>query len=69
MKNFFLENKIAGFVFDMDGVLLDSESVYEKAWRVVSEEMGLSDIDSLHKKCLGVSKSVVLNMFSEKYVQ
>lgn len=67
MKNFFLENGISGFVFDMDGVLLDSESVYEKAWRVVADEMGLFDIDSFHKKCLGVSKDAVLDMFSEKY--
>ena len=67
MKNFFLENGISGFVFDMDGVLLDSESVYEKAWRVVADEMGLCDIDSFHKKCLGVSKDAVLDMFFEKY--
>ena len=42
MKKFFTENQIEAFVFDMDGVVLDSESVYEKAWRVIAEKLHVS---------------------------
>lgn len=67
MKKFFTENQIEAFVFDMDGVVLDSESVYEKAWRVIAEKMHVSDIDSVHEKCLGLSEQDVFKLMAEKY--
>ena len=67
MGNFFTENEIEAFVFDMDGLLLDSESVYEKAWRVAADEMNLHDIDSIHQKCLGLSKEDVYALMQKKY--
>lgn len=58
---------IGAVIFDMDGVLLDSESVYEKAWRFAAEKMDLDDIDSVHKKCLGVSEKKVFELMNETY--
>ena len=67
MKNFFDENNIRAFVFDMDGVLIDSESVYEKAWQEIAGQMGFKDIDSVHKKCLGCSKNDVFEILKKSY--
>ena len=64
---FDIDGKILGFVFDMDGVLLDSESVYEEAWRVVAKEMGLKDIDLVHRKCLGRSEEDVHQIMKMAY--
>ena len=42
-------------VFDMDGVIFDTEALCQKAWRTVGEERGISiaEIDELLKLCIG----------------
>jgi beta-phosphoglucomutase-like phosphatase (HAD superfamily) len=32
-------------IFDMDGVILDTERMYLNAWRKVAQENGLGDLD------------------------
>ncbi len=39
-------------VFDMDGVLFDTERVYYEAWDIVGEEMGV-DIKEVRDRCAG----------------
>ena len=42
-------------VFDMDGVIFDTEALCQKAWRTVGEERGFSiaEIDELLMLCIG----------------
>ena len=43
-------------IFDMDGVLLDTETICEKTWDIAAREMNLSDIQETFLKCLGTTK-------------
>ena len=60
---------VCGIVFDMDGVLLDSERVYESAWRIAAERLGLEDIDLIHSRVLGVSEKQCVAMLKNFYGQ
>lgn len=40
-------------IFDMDGVLLDSERIYNEAWRRVGRKLGLLDIETCIAHCVG----------------
>ena len=44
---------VKAFIFDMDGVLLDTESLCKKCWRLAAQERGLSDVDTVYYKCVG----------------
>ena len=35
---------IKAVIFDMDGVLLDTETICQKTWAIAAEEMNLSNI-------------------------
>ena len=50
---------IEAFVFDMDGVLLDTESVCDRTWQIAGKEFGVSEEDSLKivNLCRGTNKS------------
>ena len=62
-----MNNALSAVVFDMDGVLLDSEAVYEKAWQAVALQMNLSDIDAVHTQVLGMSEEGAMEILSEHY--
>lgn len=49
---------IEAFVFDMDGVLLDTESVCDRTWQIAGKEFGVSEEDSLKiiNLCRGTNK-------------
>lgn len=44
---------INGVIFDMDGVLFDSERIYADAWVQVGNSMALPDIDTSVRNCIG----------------
>lgn len=56
--------KIEAFVFDMDGILLDTESICEKTWIKAGKEFGIQDEKAmeLFKKCIGTNKNDTLNI-------
>ena len=45
-------------LFDMDGVILDSERLAMIAWKQVGRERGLKDIDKVLEECTGVNETV-----------
>ena len=40
-------------VFDMDGLLLDTEPLYQQAWRSAAAELGFDLTDTLHQSLIG----------------
>ena len=59
--------KIKAVIFDMDGVILDTETICEKTWAIAAEEMNLSDIQETFLKCLGTTKKETTRIIHEKY--
>ena len=54
-------------VFDMDGVLLDSETVYELSWREAAGMLGLDGIDEVHSKVLGMDEKGCIETLQGRY--
>lgn len=58
-------------VFDMDGVLFDTERICRDSWVAVAEKWGFSDMDVIFPKCIGLnandSKAVVLDAYGEDF--
>lgn len=53
-------------VFDMDGVLFDTEKVYFEAWDMVAEEMNI-DVGEIRWKCAGHNGADIAVMFDEYF--
>lgn len=64
---------IKGFVFDMDGVLLDTESVCDRAWAAVGKELGIPVEETLRiiGLCRGTnkktSKEIIIREFGPDF--
>lgn len=57
---------LKAFIFDMDGVLLDTESICDQTWEVAAKEFGLKDSKSAIEQCRGTSKAdtkIILKRF------
>ncbi len=48
-----MQKKITAVVFDMDGVLFDTERMYMECWREAAEPKGLKNVDEISKACIG----------------
>ena len=53
-------------VFDMDGVLFDTEKVYFEAWDRVAAEMGI-EVKEIMLRCAGHNAADIAVMFDEYY--
>jgi len=51
------DKMIKAIIFDMDGVILDSETICDQTWKIAGEELGLSNIEEGMKQCLGTNKN------------
>jgi len=54
-------------VFDMDGVLIDSERLVLRSWERVAERHGLSGMKDLFYQCVGVTHARTRILFTEHY--
>ena len=56
-------------VFDMDGVIFDSETLVFRMWKVVAEKYGVADIEETCRACLVINATVTKEIFLERYGQ
>ncbi len=58
-------------VFDMDGVLFDTEIVCMKAWMAVAEKNGMADMEKVFPQCIGLnsndSRQIVMKAYGEDF--
>lgn len=63
------KNKTIGFLFDLDGVIIDSESQYTKIWSKINEKYP-SGFDDLAIRIKGTTLTKILNdYYPEKEIQ
>lgn len=58
---------IKAIIFDMDGVILDSESISDITWRKAAEEKGLSVNDEILNACRGSNKNDTIVILKKYY--
>lgn len=58
-------------VFDMDGVLFDTERLCEQSWLVTAKEAGLPGMEEIFPKCIGLnandSRRIVMEAYGEGF--
>ena len=54
-------------IFDMDGVIFDSEKCVIECWKVVAEQYNIPNIEPVLMKCLGVTYEESKRIFLEYY--
>lgn len=54
-------------IFDMDGVLFDTEIMSSKAWLQLSEERGMGNIEQLTTDCIGRNRTDIILQFKKKF--
>ena len=58
---------IRAAVFDMDGLMFDTERVGREAWNEVGREMGVGDLTAVNDRCLGRNKAACRAIFEETF--
>lgn len=59
--------ELKAVVFDMDGVIFDSERKVVECWKVVAEKYGIKDIEKLCRMCLGTNSAETKRIALEFY--
>lgn len=58
-----------GIIFDMDGVILDSETISDRTWRIAAKEKGLEINDKVLNSCRGTNKNDSMAILKTHYGQ
>ena len=58
-----------GIIFDMDGVILDSETISDRTWRIAANEKGLEINDKILNSCRGTNKNDSMAILKTHYGQ
>lgn len=64
---FRMEKDVKALIFDMDGVLLDSESVCDQIWELLADEMGLPDIQAAIVENRGCNEALMAKNLVARY--
>ena len=56
-------------IFDMDGVIFDSERLVLEGWQEIAAKYGIKGIEEVLPRCLGVNAQVTREIFREYYGQ
>lgn len=58
---------ISFVIFDMDGVIFDSESTYMAIWKELGDREGLPDIEATYRRCIGGREERTRQIFLDAY--
>lgn len=61
------DKMIKAVIFDMDGVLFDTERVYDISWKEAAKELKIEDVEGLLASCRGVNEKDIEKIFKDKY--
>ena len=64
-----MKKSIKAVVFDMDGIIFDSERLVIDCWKVVAEKYAIPDIEEACNECLGVNSVETKEKFLNRYGQ
>lgn len=56
-----------GIVFDMDGVLVDSERLVLRSWECVGRDLGIEGLHDLFFRCIGTTHASTQKMFASVF--
>lgn len=62
-------SQIKAVVFDMDGILIDSETLCDKTWAKTAEEMNLPNIEACITDCRGLNRKDAVVVLKKYYGQ
>lgn len=54
-------------VFDMDGVIFDSEVCVIETWKIIADKYGIDDIESACRACLGLNNAASEQVMYDNY--
>ncbi len=54
-------------IFDMDGVIFDSEKRVVECWQVIADKYGIPDIEAACRECFGCNQVVAKERFLKRY--
>lgn len=54
-------------IFDMDGVIFDSERLLLDSWKIIAQRHGIPDIEGTLRLCFGVSVDVSRQIYFDRY--
>ena len=64
-----MAGKVGAVIFDMDGVIFDSETLVLKCWKEVAERHEVRNVEEVCRKCLGTNSVVSKQIFLKYYGQ
>lgn len=58
---------IKAAIFDMDGLMFDTERVGRDAWLQIGEQLGYDNLDAVNDRCLGCTRVRCAEIFEEEF--
>lgn len=62
-----MQKSYQAVVFDMDGIIFDSERLIIECWQVIADKYGVPDIEAACRECLGVNAVETKEKFLNRY--
>ena len=60
-------SKTAAVIFDMDGIIFDTERLYIESWKAVAQEYDLNNVTDMAYRIIGVNDIMSRKVFTDYY--